>query len=737
MVQSPPLQKFQVSAQPRRDRADGSDEAPFRTLSEALRQSTPGTVIQLAAGTYSSASGEQFPLVVPAGVVLLGNESTKGQGITLQGGGLYTSPTLGQQNATVLLANDAQVRGITITNAADKGTGIWLESSRAVVQNCTLVNCGREGLVATGTSNSLIRDNVFQQNRTSGLSLLRNSKGEIWGNRIEGSSIGMALGDQSAPLVARNRLNQNRTGIALAGTATPVLRNNTIENSGDIGLSLKGQALPDFGNPQAPAGNVFRSSGRFDLNVETGKTLVSVGNQMDPRKNRGPVSLQASELTESIALPEPVAVPLPAGNLNAGGVTGGVTGGGTGGNGGTGDSGGSGTPGAGGLVTLSDVRGHWAEVFIQALVDRKILSGFPDGTFRPQNSLTRAEYAALIAKAFNRPLVRPVIPFPDVPGNFWARAAIEKATRMAFIAGFPDGTFRANQQLTRVQAIVALVSGLGLSGGSPGLLEVYSDRAQIPSYATNAIATATQNRIIVNHPQLNLLNPLRPISRAEIAVMVYQALVVLRQVPAIDSPFIPQPIVPTALTDLSRHWAEPFVRSLVDQNLLTGFPDGSFRPNATVSRMEYAIMVAKAFAPTARTAAPNFQDLDRSHWATPAIVQATQGGYLSGTANSRFQPERTISRVQVLLSLVSGLQLKGGHLGLVNRIPDQASVPKYAREAVATALHHRIVVNHPDPNQLNPNRNATRAEVAAMIYQGLLKQGRVTALPSAHIAIPR
>ncbi|NJR68457.1 MAG: DUF1565 domain-containing protein [Synechococcales cyanobacterium CRU_2_2] len=312
MVQSPALQNFQVNAPPS-PRADGSDAAPFATLTEALRQATPGTVVQLSVGTYSVASGEQFPLVVPAGVILLGNESTKGQGITIQGGGSYDSPTLGQQNVAILLGKDAQARGISVINSDDKGTGIWLESSNALVQNCTIASCGREGILATGNANPLIRDNVLKQNRISGLSMLRSSKGEVWGNTLEGSTIGLALGDQSAPLVARNRLNQNRTGIIVAGTASPVLRGNTIQNSAEIGLSLKEQALPDFGDPQSPAGNIFQNSTQFDLNVETGKTLVSVGNQVDPRKNRGPVSLQASELTQAIASPSPSRCPCPLG----------------------------------------------------------------------------------------------------------------------------------------------------------------------------------------------------------------------------------------------------------------------------------------------------------------------------------------------------------------------------------------------------------------------------------------
>ncbi|NJN30826.1 MAG: DUF1565 domain-containing protein [Synechococcales cyanobacterium RM1_1_8] len=678
-------------------------------------------MILLEPGTYNRASGEEFPILVPPGVILLGNEANQGKEIILEGGGAYRSASLGQQTVTLVLGSKAQLRGVTVINRATNGTGVWIEAADPAMQNCTLRNCGREGLVAVGTANPLIRDNLFLQNQTSGMTLLRNTKGEVWGNVCRQMSIGLALGDDSAPLVARNQFLENQTGVAIAGRARPVLRANLIENSGESGLVIQGSAVADLGSEQDPANNIFRNNRTYDLNNSTNQGLVSVGNQVNPQRNRGAIDFKASQLPEPRPLPEPIAIALPPG-INSPTVAP--------------SPGSQPSPAAGGTGS-GDIQGHWAAAFIQSLIERNILSGFPDGSFRPESSLTRAEYAAVIAKAFNQPLKRPAMDFQDVPGNFWGAQAILKANRMGFLAGFPDGTFRANQQLTRVQAIVALVSGLGLTGGSPGLLEVYSDRAQIPSYATNAIATATQNRLIVNHPQLNLLEPLRPIRRGEIAVMVYQALVALRQVPVISFSHIPQPLVHSTLTDVQGHWAEPFVRAMVDQNLLRGFSDGSFQPDAAVSRAEYAGMIAKAFEPVARYPEPNFQDITANFWARSAILQATRGGFLAGYSNSRFQPDRPILRIQVLLSLVSGLKLTGGHLGLVNRLADQALIPKYARQAIATALHNRIVVNYPEVDCLSPNREATRAEVAAMIYQGLYQRQRVPALPSAYVVIPR
>ncbi|EGJ34384.1 S-layer domain protein [Moorena producens 3L] len=115
--------------------------------------------------------------------------------------------------------------------------------------------------------------------------------------------------------------------------------------------------------------------------------------------------------------------------------------------------------------------------------------------------------------------------FVDSSAKFWASQAIRKAAVMGFISGFPDRTFRPQQNLTRVQGLVSLVKGLGLTGGESSELGFYRDRTQIPSYATQAVATATQRRMVVNYPQPNQLNPMRPINRAEVAALIYQALV--------------------------------------------------------------------------------------------------------------------------------------------------------------------------------------------------------------------
>jgi hypothetical protein len=84
-----------------------------------------------------------------------------------------------------------------------------------------------------------------------------------------------------------------------------------------------------------------------------------------------------------------------------------------------------------------------------------------------------------------------------------------------------------------VQAIVSLMSGCGLKNGTLDLLGAYGDRAQIPSYATEAVATATQRRVVVNYPNVRQLEPMRDITRAEVTAVIYQSLVTLNRAPAI------------------------------------------------------------------------------------------------------------------------------------------------------------------------------------------------------------
>ncbi|MDF2388254.1 S-layer homology domain-containing protein [Nostoc ellipsosporum NOK] len=199
------------------------------------------------------------------------------------------------------------------------------------------------------------------------------------------------------------------------------------------------------------------------------------------------------------------------------------------------------TPSTTSTSNFSDISSdYWALPFIQALAERNIITGFPDGTFKPNQSVTRAEFATLIQKAFNQNPVRQLNSsgFRDVPGNYWAADAIREAYETGFLTGYPGDLFQPNQQIPKVQALVALTNGLGLSAtdnASTVNSTYYTDASAIPDYAVTNVAAATQANLVVNYPNVNQLNPQVSLTRAEAAAILYQALVKQGQLQALGS----------------------------------------------------------------------------------------------------------------------------------------------------------------------------------------------------------
>ncbi|OKH23762.1 S-layer protein [Hydrococcus rivularis NIES-593] len=190
---------------------------------------------------------------------------------------------------------------------------------------------------------------------------------------------------------------------------------------------------------------------------------------------------------------------------------------------------------------FSDVsRNYWATNFIDELVQRQIIAGFPDGTFQPDAPVTRAQFAAMVTKAFQRSNVRSAASFVDVPANYWANSAINTSYRMGFLSGYPGRVFQPDRNIPREQVLVSLANGLNYRANDnvTTLLETYSDRDRISNFALAPIAAATQERLVVNYPTLSQLNPSRNATRAEVAAFIYQALVREGKASPLQSPYI-------------------------------------------------------------------------------------------------------------------------------------------------------------------------------------------------------
>lgn len=214
-------------------------------------------------------------------------------------------------------------------------------------------------------------------------------------------------------------------------------------------------------------------------------------------------------------------------------------------------------------TTPSDIEGHWAQSFIEALVGRGIIQGFPDGSFRPEEPVTRAQFAAIINKAFPQNGQQEAIAFVDVSPNYWAQEAIQAASQTGFLAGYPGNVFSPEQNIPRAQVLVSLSNGLKFSTTQTAatvLNTYFQDAADIPDYAQNSIAAATQKRIVVNYPNVALLNPNQIATRADVAAVIYQALVSTGAVPPLSRAIASQYIVgsqQTAATPPTEAAVEP------------------------------------------------------------------------------------------------------------------------------------------------------------------------------------
>lgn len=313
-------------------------------------------------------------------------------------------------------------------------------------------------------------------------------------------------------------------------------------------------------------------------------------------------------------------------------------------------------------------------------------------------------------------------------------------------------------------------------------------------------------------------------------------------------------------SDTEGHWAQPFIQSLARENLVKGYPDGTFRPDQLVRRDEFAALLSQAFNQAQEDPIADgsvYKDVPEDHWAKDAIEEAHESGFMSGYPGGFFAPDRDISRTEALVSLAQNLNLEAAPATSASRsatpaasnsatsnqsanqatadnqaVPNSASnqvsstnqrarrnaflmpmalttlmqpfvtpararnvapvanrpdqttqapptntaaapnssaqpnaaeaanrsdrtasnnpnfealpsevvsnyytdaqkIPLYAVDPIATATQAGMVVNYPDRQLLNPDQPATRAEVAALVYQALAHQGRVAPLTNS------
>jgi hypothetical protein len=190
-----------------------------------------------------------------------------------------------------------------------------------------------------------------------------------------------------------------------------------------------------------------------------------------------------------------------------------------------------------------------------------------------------------------------------------------------------------------------------------------------------------------------------------------------------------------SFTDVpANYWAKEFITELAQQEIIKGY-QGRFRPNDPVTRGELAAMLSLALPKANIRPAVNFKDVSPDQWVHSYITEVYQRGFFELEPGNVVNANKDVTRLDVLVALARGLNYapRGSAQNILRIYSDTSSIPTSLRNFVAAATQRGLVVNYPNIKLLKPNQVATRAEVAALIYQGMVSTGKAVGISSPYI----
>lgn len=171
-------------------------------------------------------------------------------------------------------------------------------------------------------------------------------------------------------------------------------------------------------------------------------------------------------------------------------------------------------------AVFSDIEDHWAKEWIKNAVNLGFVKGYEDGTFRPNSSITRAEFSTMLNKAMQTDATKK-ISFSDVNEGEWFYKEIQKSVAAGFFSGYENNTFRPNNPIKR-EEVAKVVSGAittGNIGGDGATL--LSDYNTIQEWAKQSVNTVYNKGYILGYPNKTYM-PARELTRGEAAKIIFE-----------------------------------------------------------------------------------------------------------------------------------------------------------------------------------------------------------------------
>lgn len=178
---------------------------------------------------------------------------------------------------------------------------------------------------------------------------------------------------------------------------------------------------------------------------------------------------------------------------------------------------------------------------------------------------------------------------------------------------------------------------------------------------------------------------------------------------------LPMTALADNFSDIKGHWAESQINEMINEGIVKGYPDGSFKPDGDISRAEFVSLIVKAFKLT-KAKGKDFDDIS-NHWAKDAILTANAHGIVNGYSDTKFGPDNPITREQMAVMIVKAAHLTDNSKG--KTFVDSHDISEWAKKAVAIASSNQLITGYPD-NTFKPSGNTSRAEATAVLSKSLI-----------------
>jgi hypothetical protein len=376
------------------------------------------------------------------------------------------------------------------------------------------------------------------------------------------------------------------------------------------------------------------------------------------------------------------------------------------------------------LMSFRDVSdNYWARPPIEHSGTVGLTEGYPDSTFKPERALTRAELATLLVRARGIELPDvPSRPFPDVSKSHWATRYIAAAEQMGLIQGYPDGTFRPNNKINRAEGVLVL-------SRFEGLMDSYTNQApysDVPSrhWAASMVSAAKEAEFL-DYIKSDYFRPRQAFPRSEAVYILSKSTYAKDRIDWLldwevgfedtdEGEFASGPEMESFKDIPDGHWASKPIRALATAGILSGYPDGTFRPNRTLSRAELSTLLVKAKGmdlPVLRSGM--FKDVAKAHWAALYIQAAVDLDLVQGYPTGVFKPNKSVSRAEAItvIDRFDGIEVPNR---LSYRPFPDVPVNHWSARFVAGGKDAGIL-DYLSGYKFEPSRGLTRAEAAEMI----------------------